>query len=126
MIRFLDGPAKEAKLTLRRTPVYLRVVCDPNEKWDALDQLTDTPASNEKLFAYKIVSHDGAAFVDGRDSKTGKRFGYCAQLASYSVVADQPDEATMRDAAKWRAWIEKRESVSLNADGTPIKPEAAS
>ena len=38
MTTFQDGPAKGMTLMLKRTPVYLRVVCSLG-KVDALDQL---------------------------------------------------------------------------------------
>jgi hypothetical protein len=59
MTTFEDGPAKGQTLMLQRAPLFLRVVIDPSGKVDALDQLTDKPASNEKIFAYVLTAEPG-------------------------------------------------------------------
>lgn len=49
MIEFLDGPAGNKTLELRRAPVYLRVVIDADGNIDALDQLDDRPKEDERI-----------------------------------------------------------------------------
>lgn len=107
MSTFIDGPAKDCRLSFARAPYFLRMVCDATGKWDGLDQITDTPEAGEKIFVYRKVSDDGVAFVDGRDPKTGKRFGGYRALATYRFVEPQPDDATMRSSDSWNAWCLK-------------------
>lgn len=103
MIRFLDGPAAAKFLILRRAPLYLRVVYDSfNRKWDALDQLNDQAAAGETIVVYRRVGEARAGFVDW--TERGRRRGGYSAIASYSLVAEQPDDATVRDTTKWRAW----------------------
>ena len=102
MTRFTDGPAAKQMLMLKRSPLYLRVVQNAKGKFDGLDQLTDEPGPDEQVCAYRLVSVDGWAMVDWTEN--GKRRGGCFPSATYAVVAEQPDDATMRDTAKWRAW----------------------
>lgn len=104
MTSFIDGPAKDQVLTLKRTPIFLRVVDDCGT-WDALDQLDDTPTLTETLHAYRLKKDMGHVFVDGTD-KRGRRTGYSARIASYEYVQPQPDQQTMRNPAQWQAWCE--------------------
>ncbi len=109
MTRFVDGPAAGVSLDLRRLPIFLRVVRDPEGKWDALDQLTDVPAPDEALVAYrKIAGSESSGFLDYTDKKTGRRCGRTFVAAKYAVVTEQPDDATMRDASKWREWCQEQ------------------
>ena len=103
VIRFTDGPAAGRTLMLRRGPLYLRVTFDVNRlKWDALDQVTDTPNAPEAVFVYRRVGEPSAAFIDWTEH--GKRRGGCFAVASYAVVAEQPADDVMRDTEKWQAW----------------------
>ena len=36
----------------------------------------------------------------------GRRRGSTQQVADYRVYATQPDDSTLRDTKKWRAWAE--------------------
>jgi hypothetical protein len=104
VIRYLDGPAAACLggLLLRRAPLYLRVTRSPEGKWDALDQLTDTPAPGEVLYAYRRQSQSGAYFLDWTEG--GRRRGGCFVQATYVFVPEQPPDAVMRDTQQWRAW----------------------
>lgn len=104
MTRFENGPALGKILQLRREPLFLRVVVAPSGDVDALDQLDDKPASDEKLFAYRKSSRDGTIHINSRDRKTGRRTGGFFPLSSYALVGAQPDDATLRDGSKWAAW----------------------
>jgi hypothetical protein len=53
MSKILDGPAAGAFLSLGRSPYFLRVVRKPGGKWDALDQLDDTPEPDEEIHVYR-------------------------------------------------------------------------
>lgn len=104
---FLDGPAQGVHLSLQRIPFFLRVTyCERTKTWDALDQTDDVPKPEEKLFVYVNKSLDGGAFVDGRDPKTGKRFGRFEMMATYAVRPEQPPDAEIRTAEGWTAWCE--------------------
>lgn len=104
MSKFLNGPAAGQFLSLGRSPYFLRAVRVPGGKWDALDQLDDTPAPNEEIHVYRIASEPMTAHVDGRDPKTGKRFGRWMSIADYLLHDEQPDDRTARDKAAWQAW----------------------
>lgn len=100
---FRDGPASGTILQLQRTPVLLRAVQDQKSgEWDALDQLDDAAKPTEKIVVYVLVRQPTTAFVDG--VKGGRRCGWRMSIAEYFVLAEQPDDATMRDNAKWREW----------------------
>lgn len=104
MTRFTNGPAQGVVLGLTRVPIYLRVVRDGRGKWDALNNLDDRIGFDETPFAYKLASNDGRVHVNSRDAKTGRRTGGCFAMATYEVIASQPDDAIMRDNTKWAEW----------------------
>ncbi len=103
MTTFEDGPAKDKILSLARAPVFLRVT-EKDGKFDALDQVEDTPRPGEFMHVYKLVSYDGGAFVDGRDKKTGKRTGGYMVIARYKLYSEQPSQDTLGDTKKWQEW----------------------
>lgn len=110
MVEFIDGPAKGAKLNLRRTPKFLRVVIDVTGNVDALDLKTDRAQNNEKVYAYRAV--DGSqqsGFLCG----CGKPVGGCVLFcrAVYNICKEQPDDCIMRHRALWEQWVE---SVNLS------------
>lgn len=102
MITFADGPVAHAFLSLRRCPIYLRVVRGPDGEIDALDQLDDAPQLDEEIIVYRIVGAPSVCFVDG--TRNGRRCGRREVMARYAVVAEQPDDATVRDTTAWRKW----------------------
>lgn len=53
-VTFLDGPGKGQGLNLKRAPLFLRLVVKPDGRIDALDQLEDRPADEERLYAYRL------------------------------------------------------------------------
>lgn len=109
MSRFLDGPAVDVGLLLRRAPLYLRVVMDRGGTWDALDQLDDTPTDDEQVHVYR---REGPATMVHVDFQRGRGKGPRSawyQGGDYRHVAQQPDEATMRDTVAWRAWCQAQE-----------------
>ena len=99
MTRFEDGPAAGQVLSLTRAPIFLRVVLAPDGKVDALDLLEDTPAQDEKLFAYQRVGEAGMMHV----RRSGGRGGWYT-VADYRLVKDQPAESDMRSNAAWAKW----------------------
>lgn len=107
MSNFLDGPAKGVELTLGRSPLFLRVVRSKEGIWDALDQLDDKPERDEDVFVYRcITSTPTVAHIDGRDPKTGRRFGKWISIADYILNEEQPNDQTIRDNELWAIWCE--------------------
>lgn len=103
MIRFRDGPAKEALLMLKRAPLFLRVVFNTlKQEWNALDQLTDKPDPGEVIFVYRRVGEPSYAMIDW--TERGRRVGGKFAGANYRHVAEQPDDATVRDQTRWQEW----------------------
>ncbi len=113
MTRFLDGPAAGVCLELQRAAMFLRVVQGNDNKWDALDQLEDTPSQTETIHAYIIKGEPGFAFVDGRDRKTGKRIGRRMVIAEYVLFQPQPSDEIMRDNDKWGDWATETGTAML-------------
>lgn len=101
MSKFIDGPAAGVTLELRRAPVFLRVVIDPAGKVDALDQLDDTPAANEKIFVYRIDPKTLFRAHVCRRSK-GQRSGWI-ESGDYRLHPSQPGDA-VRETAAWQEW----------------------
>lgn len=102
MTTFTNGPAASATLWLKRAPLFLRVTKGPTGEFDALDQLSDTPKADEAIFAYRRVGRSGSVHINAR--KNGRHCGGFFTTATYEIVPIQPDDATMRDTAKWREW----------------------
>ncbi len=103
MTRFTDGPAQGKNLLLARSPLFLRVVLAAGDRVDALDQLDDAPAAQERIVLYRRASRDGTCHVDGRDAR-GRRVGRWYSCATYVLHDVQPEEAVLRDTVAWRAW----------------------
>jgi hypothetical protein len=106
MIRFLDGPAEGQTLLLKRAPDLLRAVLKPDGRWDALDQLHDTPASNERIVVYR--RHGAAHSVHVNMGRNGSGF---YALAEYHVVDPQPSDDEVRATVAWRAWARRHAEV---------------
>jgi hypothetical protein len=104
MTTFLDGPAKDAVLMLKRSPLLLRVVRDPRGEWDALDQLDDTPRAEESIAVYARRGEAGSVHICSR-GRRGAGSGWFS-AATYLHVAAPPPEAVLRDTARWREWCQ--------------------
>jgi hypothetical protein len=102
MTIFNGGPASGKVMNLRRAPLFLRVT-ETGGKYDALDQLSDAPRPEEKLFAYRRVGEPGAIHIRAR----GGGGGFFA-LATYLLVTPQPADEAMRTATAWQAWCVAR------------------
>lgn len=108
MITAKDGPAAGKTFACRRAPVYLRIVRaaplelvpSPDAGWDVLDQLDDTPSADEEVFVYRIIDGTWSCAYLCRAGADSGRY----ELGQYRLVEPQPDEATLRDTALWRAW----------------------
>lgn len=108
MTTFTNGPALKAMLLLKRHPIYLRVIRDAKGKFDALDQLNDTPAEGERIIVYRLVSKEGGAFVDWTEK--GRRVGGYFPCATYELCEVQPDHATASDTTAWRKWCYEQQA----------------
>jgi hypothetical protein len=108
MVKFLDGPAAGVTLSLRRIPKLLRVVRSAAGEWDALDQLDDTPATDEKMYVYRRRDDlDMTKYHLLFRGKDKRQSGYYWN-ASYSVRIAQPRDSDVRDTAAWQAWATAR------------------
>jgi hypothetical protein len=101
MVRFLDGPAANVVLSLRRVPMFLRVVIDADGTVDALDQLDDEAKPSEEIWVYRLEGEPTRMHVCRRGPGRG-----CSSVwhAEYRQCPQQPDEA-VRDNAAWQAWV---------------------
>lgn len=106
MIQIVDGPAGGVTFTLHRAPIFLRLVHGP-KGWDALDQLEDTPASDETVHVYRKAAGGGIVCIHGRG-------GGCFPTGEYFHVPDADGEA-IRETSAWRARCDKR----AEAEGIP-------
>ena len=103
MTQFLDGPAEGATLFMKRAPLYLRAVRDPDGKWDALDRLDDAPAAGEEIAVYRRAGATTTMHIRG-----GRRSGGCGFFkgGEYRLVEPAPQDADVRGTAAWRAWCQ--------------------
>lgn len=98
MTTFVDGPAQGQHLMLRRAVRYLRVT-EAAGTWDALDQETDTPLLQEKLYAYELVGEVGHCHIRA----SGGRGGFYP-IMRFRLCVPQPIEETMRHNDRWQIW----------------------
>lgn len=105
MTRFTDGPAAGRSLSLRRSPVFLRVVIDRKGEVDALDQLSDFAGAGEKVYVYVRTGEPEkiSAIVCSRGKGRVCR-GYNEELVTYRVYSVQPDQAVLTSNVEWAAW----------------------
>jgi hypothetical protein len=101
MATFVDGPAADVYLSLRRAPKLLRVVRSSKGNWDALDQLDDTPKPSETIFVYELMNVPQIVHMKMSPRSLS---GYYAINANYRLYHWQPADEEMRDTEKWRAW----------------------
>lgn len=113
MTTFQDGPARPAVLSLRRSPLFLRVVHGPRG-WDALDQLDDEPRPNETVHVYRRVCKP-RGHVTTHERGRGRR---CYPLVEYTLHPNQPSAEVVRDTEKWQEWC-VGEQQSLRDAGRP-------
>lgn len=104
MTTFQDGPAKGKTLMLKRAPVFLRVT-ELLGEIDGLDQLTDEPEPGETLHAYVLTEKPGHMHLNTGRKPGGGFF----PIAVYKLVADQPNQSTMKETGAWQAWTRRQE-----------------
>jgi len=107
MTTFHGGPAQGKPLMLRRCPTFLRVVI-ADGKVDALDQIEDTPSSNETVHVYH---RQPGAMMNAVHLNTGRKPGggwFCR--ADYKLNDTQPSDNEARDSVLWRQWCERQVS----------------
>lgn len=106
MTRFIDGPAAGQTLCLRRAPRYIRAVRSRSGEWDALDQPGDEPKPAEAVCAYELAGEPTRVHIKAQKRGASGWFA----VASYIYADGQPDDATMRDRAKWEAWCKAHDA----------------
>jgi len=100
MVEILDGPAEGESLSLRRSPLFLRVVRSRTGHWDGLDQLDDQPKATETIFVYLRHTQDTPIhFKMQRRSESG----WYAR-ATYKLFSVQPADCDARDKFRWQEW----------------------
>ncbi len=110
MSKFYQGPADGQTLMLARAPRFLRVVVGPNNKIDALDQLTDTPEENEETHVYEIQTEPIRAHINCGRGKSG-----WYEIADYACFPEQPADHEVRTTDAWEAWV-KATAARLDAE----------
>lgn len=108
MTQFEDGPAKGQTLMLRRATRFLRVV-EADGKFDGLDQLEDTPAANEKIYAYQITGHHCMCHIRADKGRSG-----FYQMCTFKLVENQPTDSEMRDNEAWAKWVHANKHLVEN------------
>ena len=119
MIRFIDGPVAGAVLSLRRTPVMLRVVEGRDDIIDALDELDDDPKPSETIYVYMLASVPQTVHID-RGEINGRHVGEWHTTAEYTVWPQQPTDDQMRTTDAWRAWVESQRPQIMDALGPAV------
>lgn len=120
MIQFVNGPAVQASgLLLRRAPLFLRVVHDPNyataickksrTEWDALDMPGDAPRLGENVYAYRRVGAESRLHL--KMSRPRQSGWY--MRATYRFVDPQPTDQEMRDQRQWENWCTRQLEAEL-------------
>lgn len=126
MITFTDGPAAGVILSLGRVPRLMRVTFNTiTRQWDALDQLDDEPTKFEQIHVYRRITETPTLFHFDYRGKDGRRKGEWSYSAEYQHFGVQPDHATARDTAAWRAWCTAhgpKEVARQEAGGSTPKP----
>jgi len=118
MIHFTNGPAANQTLVLKRAPIFLRVTIDPKNQIDALDQLTDEPRPDEKLYAYRRQQKPLLAHIKMTPKK---RSGFYL-VANYELEPVQPSDQTMRDTTAWQQWCQERNRIKRKENNETIPP----
>lgn len=113
MTTFEDGPAKGQTLMLHRAPLFLRAVHDAvTGKWDALDQLGDTPKPTERIFCYVLTGPPSHCHI----RSSGGRGGFYS-VANYRAILPNPlPQEIMRDNKAWADWCETQPIPAWAAD----------
>lgn len=103
MTQFIDGPAAGETLFLKRAPEFLRAVRNARGEWDALDQLGDTPASDETIVVYQLDGPTGWCHIN-----RGRHGSGMFVTAQYRVLDPQPADDEVRSTTAWRTWAQDR------------------
>ena len=108
MLTLIDGPCK-AILNCRRAPLYLRAVIDRDGNIDALDQINDKPADDERVHVYQLQGDVTTAHLN-----FGGGRGRFEQFGTYLHRPDVDGEA-LRDNARWQEWAQAQVSSGPQA-----------
>jgi hypothetical protein len=56
------------------------------------------------VFVYRLKENLGQIHIDYTEARTGRRRGKWISYATYTYIAPQPDDGTVRNTESWRAW----------------------
>ena len=100
---FHDGPVKGRTLTLKRSPLFIRVVIDPDGEVVALDK--DDPAFGSIPAVYVLQKHPCKVLIDRQDSK-GRKNSINESYVDYVLHKNQPCEE-ISWPEQWQQWALK-------------------
>jgi hypothetical protein len=108
LTKFLDGPAAGVVLSLRRAPIFLRVVRNKlarsqEKAWDALDQVDDTCKPREEVVVYVRAGEATMVHVCARPRGSG-----WYAMAQYKMFDPQPSPDDVFLNEDWQAWCYKQ------------------
>lgn len=120
MTRFIDGPAEGQSLSLKRAPVFLRVVFNhTTETWDALDRLEDEPELGEDVHVYWLNSKPGICHLHSRKPGASGWFTIAEYKHCNTLSISQIE---LRDNNQWYLWVRANCACAPCKEDTEIAP----
>jgi hypothetical protein len=99
-----DGPAKNKRLVLTRTPLFLRVAISAKGTIDALDLVDDSPGETETVHVYRLDGKPAEVLYCCTEARTGRKYSRQEKLADYVYHSNQPSVDVGRDLTLWQTW----------------------
>ena len=109
MSTFHGGIADGKSVALRRAPILLRVVVDPDGRVDALYDPDDLARPHERISLYILTKHPVHMHIRMANRKQS---GFYSD-GDYQLCPLQPDDATLRDNAKYFTWCDERKDLLM-------------
>jgi hypothetical protein len=117
MVIFLDGPAENQGLFLRRSPTLLRVCVGPRGRLDALDDPADVATEDEDLYVYRLAGRPSWMHVRAGKGMGGGRWA----VAFYKLLEPAPPADVVRNNDAWSVWCRTNKESLLAAWGSEVK-----
>lgn len=107
MTSFRNGPARNARIHLRRTPVLLRVV-EKDGTFKGLVGPDDKPKPDDIVHVYLMVQQGGGYMpqetIEHLDAGTKPPRGWHISAEYELYEGDPPPEEALRGVIAWRQW----------------------